>query len=262
MCFGHRNNTKSNPSCTGGKGGSNTTTKRVQFSPESPQVMEIPHASQFSHRHLTSCFYTVEEFAYITAENNTILKYMMIGGAGIHNVETSSSTTRGLECKTLEGAEQKKIATLDGLCAVLLEQERQKQKNVFDDERIRQAYVAYTQVPAMSALKQGRLDAAQCYEGLRQQPRQPPLSKSGKGLQKSSRHFGRNYFSNDSYDMQSTGTTLVSDETASESCNGGPGGYGSVKKTRSIVRRLLQGSLLFPNKNNVAKQRNGAITGG
>jgi hypothetical protein len=253
MCFGNRSNNKCHPCTANGTRG--PTTKQVQFSNDSPQVIEIPHSSQFSNRHLTSCFYTTEEFAYITAENNTILKCMMIGGEGIRHVETSSSTTRGLECKTLEGAEQKKIATLDGLCAVLLEQERQKQKNVVDDERIRQAYLAYTQVPAMAALKQGRLDAAQTYNGS-QKHHQRQNSKTCKLLHKNSLSFGKNYSNNDYYDMQSTDTTLVSDDTASESCNNGLGGHGSVRKTRSIVRRLLSGKRLFPKKNNVPKRTN------
>jgi hypothetical protein len=204
---------------------------------------------------LTSCFYTTEEFSYITAENNTILKYMMIGGAGIQQVETLSSTTRGLECKTLEGAEQKKIATLDGLCAVLLEQERQKQKNMVDEERIRQAYLAYTQVPAMAALKQGRLDAAQCYGGSQ---KQLSLSKSGRGIQKKSLSLGKNHFNNECYEMQSTDTTLLSEESASESYNSSFGGRSSVNKTRSIVRRLLKGRQLFTNKNNMQKQKHGS----
>ncbi|KAG7370230.1 hypothetical protein IV203_027976 [Nitzschia inconspicua] len=212
--------------------------KRVRFCTENlEQIHEIPHVSQFSQRHLTQCFYTAHEFACIAAENNTILKYMMIGGEGLRHVETSTSTTRGLEFKTLEGAEQKKIATLDGLCAVLLEQERQKQKHVVDEERIRQAYLAYTQVPAMAAVNQARRDARIHEEGIPQQHQQKTLA--GKNLIKSL-HFKKNFNIND--DIQSTATTLISSETASDSFAGG--GDGTRKK--SIVRRLLKGSRLFP----------------
>jgi hypothetical protein len=228
MCFANRNTCQNSSNSNGAK-----SAKRVRFSDDLEQVRDITHVSQFSQRHLFQCFYRPEEYSYITAENNTILKFMMIGGEGIKQVETATSTTRGLECKTLEGAEQKKIATLDGLCAVLLEQERQKQKNVVDEERIRQAYLAYTQVPAMAALKQGRLDARIHEDAL------PASQKAGgKGIVSRKSYFKN--FSND--DMQSTATTLVSDES-----NDGYYADGSRGRSRSIVRRLLKGSRLFPS---------------
>ena len=173
----------------------------------------------------------------ISQENNNILKFMMIGGEGIKHVETAVSTTRGLESKTLEGAEHKKISILDGLCAVLLEQERQRQKDVVDEEKIREAYLAYTQVPAMIALKQGKLD-----------------SRAADNVAEAFGAFGKNGSGGKkkAFDLQSTDTTLISDEFTT---NGGSSEYddngampGEGKKSRSIVKRLLKGRMF-------AKQR-------
>ena len=207
------------------------TKKCVRFQDHLLTVHPITPRSQFQKNQTASCYYNYDDYHMISQENNNILKFMMIGGEGIKHVETATSTTRGLECKTLEGAEHKKISILDGLCAVLLEQERQRQKDVVDEEKIREAYLAYTQVPAMMALKQGKLDSKSADNG---GEALGAFGKAGNGKK------------HKAFDLQSTDTTLISDEFTS---NGGSVdgdcmmGGGDSKKGRSIVKRLLKGRM-------------------
>jgi hypothetical protein len=213
-------------SCTKNCNGGKKTKKSVRFQKDQDLVTVHPITprSQFTRQFIQQGWYNFEDYHMISQENNHILKCMMIGGEGIKHVETSESTTRGLESKTLEGAEHKKISILDGLCAVLLEQERQRQKDVVDEERIREAYLLYTQVPAMAALKQGKLDS-----------------------RVESDCFGK-FKKEKCFDMQSTDTTLISDESATnaESLISGENDYmidGGEVKSRSIVKRLLKGRI-------------------
>lgn len=201
-------------------------------------VRPIPHSSQFTHKFKQNGWYSMEDYQEISSENNQILSHMMIGGQNmLKHVETSESTTRGLESRTLEGAEHKKISILDGLCAVLLEQERQRQKDEVNEERIREAYLQYTQVPAMAALKQGKLDArCGASEG--------GSHRSGGAGGKLSKSHKKDFS-----DLESTDTTLISDETAtmrSGESGDSMDGDGEVKK-RSMVRRLLKGRLFTKN---------------
>jgi hypothetical protein len=70
-----------------------------------------------------------------------------------------SACTRGLEGKTEKGAMDKKVAVLDGICAVLLEQERQRQDGRNSVDCIRSVYIEQTQIHANAALERGTKDA-------------------------------------------------------------------------------------------------------
>lgn len=67
--------------------------------------------------------------------------------------------TRGLECQTQEGAVAKRVACLDSICAVLMEQDHQQSVGKFSDEAIRRRYIEMNCIHVEAALKQGQKDA-------------------------------------------------------------------------------------------------------
>jgi hypothetical protein len=69
--------------------------------------------------------------------------------------------TRGLESQTHRRAVAKKVASLNGICAVLVEQDHQKSVGNFSvaDEAIRKRYIEMNCVHVEAALKQGQKDA-------------------------------------------------------------------------------------------------------
>jgi hypothetical protein len=73
-------------------------------------------------------------------------------------------SSRGLESLTPVGARQKKILILDGMCAVFLEQERQRQQNTYNPHLIRNAYVAYSSEAAQAAAALGLRDQRVAFE--------------------------------------------------------------------------------------------------
>ena len=99
-----------------------------------------------------------------------------------------------------------------------------------DEEKIREAYLAYTQVPAMMALKQGKLDSKSTDNG---GEALGAFGKAGNGKK------------HKAFDLQSTDTTLISDEFTSNggSVDGDCMMGGDSKKGRSIVKRLLKGRM-------------------
>jgi hypothetical protein len=98
---------------------------------------------------------------WLTQEEYKIMKYELRRIVDLMSRHGSrmSECTRGLECKTPNGSMNKKIASLDGMCAVLLEQERQGQDGIRDAKRIRGAYVEMNQVYVKAAAEQGLQDS-------------------------------------------------------------------------------------------------------
>ena len=130
------------------------TKKAVQFALEKDnKVHSLPSRHEYSYSERAKIWFTREE--------NTIMKYEM--GRIVDLMERHgnrmSECTRGLESKTRKGAMDKKIAALDGICAVLLEQERQRQEGIQDFGRIRSAYVEMNAVYVRAAVEQGLQDA-------------------------------------------------------------------------------------------------------
>lgn len=129
-------------------------TRSVRFALEKDyDVYTVPSRHEFSYKEKSQMWLTQEEYKIMKYELRRIVDLMSRHGSRM------SECTRGLECKTPNGSMNKKIASLDGMCAVLLEQERQGQDGIRDAKRIRGAYVEMNQVYVKAAAEQGLQDS-------------------------------------------------------------------------------------------------------
>lgn len=160
--------------------------KEVRFASESDnEEIAVPHRRQISTKQRAKIWLSANEYTAINDDARRVIAVMddygdsdgndhgtgflrhgerQVPSSSIssqpHRRHSSSLVTRGLESKTLHGAREKKIVVLDGLCAVLLEQEQQRQQGRCDPEDIRAAYLGYSFDAAVAAAKKGLQDAA------------------------------------------------------------------------------------------------------
>ena len=112
------------------------TTRHVQFALEKDySVHSIPNRNQFSAKEKAKIWLSRDDYAQMKKDLRRVVDLMERHGPRM------SVCTRGLESKTTKGAMDKKVASLDGICSVLLEQERQNQSGTQNPENIRRAYI-------------------------------------------------------------------------------------------------------------------------
>mmetsp|Transcript_14497 Transcript_14497/g.23535 ORF Transcript_14497/g.23535 Transcript_14497/m.23535 type:complete len:365 (+) Transcript_14497:167-1261(+) len=170
--------------------------KQVSFACGGASIQIVPARRHYTKKQRAKIWYSAEELKAIAGEIRQIIQFMIgLEDEGeeayveyyqqqqqqiplITTTATASSrappaaspvdeedvvgctpSTRGLEALTPYGARHKKIVMLDGMCAVFLEQEKQKQLNIKNADRIREAYVAYTHEAAIAARERGQSDA-------------------------------------------------------------------------------------------------------
>jgi hypothetical protein len=125
---------------------------RVRFALEKDyQVYDAVH--QYTEEEHASAWWSIEEYRETKKATQAIVDALAYGRTQI--VEC----TRGLEKKTRDGSIQKRLASLDSICAVLMEQERHLQEGISDVKLIRRAYLTITAKTTVEAREQGATDA-------------------------------------------------------------------------------------------------------
>ena len=126
---------------------------RVRFALEEDyQVHDGPNSYTDAERSLV--WFTKEDYDIMRTEARHVIEAMENGTSKLTNV-----CTRGLGHKTRDGAYRRKMVILDSICAVLIEQERQRNECCSDEELIRNAYVEISAKNALLALEQGQRDS-------------------------------------------------------------------------------------------------------
>jgi hypothetical protein len=129
---------------------------RVRFALEKDyQLYDVVH--HYTKEESASVWWTREEYKETKKEAQAIIDALEYGSTRI------GECTRGLEKKTRDGCIQKRLAVLDSICAVLMEQDRQFQQGMSGVNLIRRAYLTMTAKTAVEAREQGAEDA-QCYD--------------------------------------------------------------------------------------------------
>ena len=124
---------------------------RVQFALEKDyQVHDVVH--QYREEDYASVWWSKEEYRETKKEAQAIVDGLEYGRMRI------GDCTRGLEKKTRDGCIQRRLAVLDSICAVLVEQERQFQQGISGVELIRRAYLTITVKKTVEAREQGSED--------------------------------------------------------------------------------------------------------
>ena len=155
--------------------------KRARFALEKDyKVHCVPHRWDYDAAERSQMWVTKQEYQDIRDEVKRIaslmdrrLKY------GRQKLTPLGECTRGLDCQTQEGAVAKKVACLDGICAVLMEQEHQQSVGDFCDESIRKRYIEMNCVHVEAAIKRAQKDADHENEGTTSQSSSPNVD-SGK----------------------------------------------------------------------------------
>jgi hypothetical protein len=122
-------------------------------------VHTVPSRHEYSYEEKAKIWLTREEYKIMKNETYGIVQVM-----DSNRHPRSRECTRGLEFKTEKGAMNKKIAILDGICAVLLEQENQRQEGIHDARRIRKHYIEMNEVYVRAAAEQGSRDSRHAEE--------------------------------------------------------------------------------------------------
>jgi hypothetical protein len=115
---------------------------------ESDSVHEIPHVDDLSKEEVSMIWFTTQEYQMMIAEDNMILQAMMIG----KNIDTFF--TRGLKGRTPVGSMSRRISTVDSVCLVMAEQDRQT-----DPEKMAAIYIGVTANCRKEAYERGMTDA-------------------------------------------------------------------------------------------------------
>ena len=121
---------------------------RVRFAEEA-EVHWIENRREYTYQERSKIWFTFEEFKII---QHTIERSIA------SSLEAGIECPRGLESKTQDGYQKKKAASLDGICAVLLSQEQQRQHGYVDPLRIRVAYMEMNQVYVQEAIERAHRD--------------------------------------------------------------------------------------------------------
>jgi hypothetical protein len=112
--------------------------RKVNFYP-GVSVRECLHINNFTDDEVYNSWYKKQDFQKMKIGMNFILQKISNGS---WTGETENETARGLEYRTREGATKRKVNKLNGLMAVLDEQERQWRGGMDDTEAIASAYIA------------------------------------------------------------------------------------------------------------------------
>lgn len=147
-----------------------TRTPTVSFASQET-VYEIPTRQSYTTEEMEASFYTASDYKAFKKASLVILKENRAG-----TLDTSIDTMRGLECRTREGAKERKDIRLRAVFCVMEEQERQweeQQDNgssssyftITDHQSLAQCYHQVTKKAQFAACLRGlcdELEAKQC----------------------------------------------------------------------------------------------------
>mmetsp|Transcript_10727 Transcript_10727/g.15784 ORF Transcript_10727/g.15784 Transcript_10727/m.15784 type:complete len:237 (-) Transcript_10727:304-1014(-) len=125
--------------------------KSVSFFP-GVSVREVLHVNDYTDDEMILTWYRGEDYQKIKMSFYHVVQKI---SSGCWRGDTDQETSRGLEYRHMEGSNRRKTNKLNGLMAVLDEQERQWKEGFEDDESIRAVYHMVTVDCAQSAYLMG-----------------------------------------------------------------------------------------------------------
>ena len=123
-------------------------------------VRECLHINNFTDDEVDRAWYKRQDFTAMKQSFQSIVRRL---GNGSWEGDSDTETARGLEYRHREGAMKRKVNKLNGLMAVLDEQERQWQNGIeHNDVAISDAYVSINLKCSFSARMMGMKDEVEC----------------------------------------------------------------------------------------------------
>lgn len=135
----------------------NPEKRRITFYP-GVSVRECLHINDFTDEEVFNAWYKRSDFSRIKQSFQIIVQKL---ASGTYKGDTDHETCRGLEYRHREGAMKRKANKLNGLMAVLDEQERQWTRGYDDDVAISDAIVAVSLKCSFSARMMAAKDEAE-----------------------------------------------------------------------------------------------------
>lgn len=124
------------------------------------EVHIIPSRFDYSGEERSQIWLDLEDYRRISQEVKAITSAIdRRARHGKKRVLPKNECTRGLESHTRNGCVARKVAILDGLHAVLMEQDHQQNKGTFRVEAIRNRYIEMSCVSVRAARQRGEEDA-------------------------------------------------------------------------------------------------------
>ena len=155
----------------GSGGGCSSTSHRasdvvVRFAldDEMCQTHPVRRLDSYTKEERSQIWFTRDDYKVMNEETKAVLDSME-NGSSTNNAQYYFYT-RGLENKTHAGSVKKKMASLDGICAVLVEQERQSKLRIVDENQISKVYRQATAANVREAMERGGYDAQQALHAL------------------------------------------------------------------------------------------------
>mmetsp|Transcript_7934 Transcript_7934/g.12152 ORF Transcript_7934/g.12152 Transcript_7934/m.12152 type:complete len:227 (-) Transcript_7934:1985-2665(-) len=128
--------------------------KSVSFFP-GVSVREVLHVNDYTDEEMILTWYRGEDYQKIKMSFYHVVQKI---SSGCWRGDTDQETSRGLEYRHIEGSNRRKTNKLNGLMAVLDEQDRQWRDGLEDDESIASVYLTVTADCAQSAHELGIRD--------------------------------------------------------------------------------------------------------
>mmetsp|Transcript_21077 Transcript_21077/g.45813 ORF Transcript_21077/g.45813 Transcript_21077/m.45813 type:complete len:178 (-) Transcript_21077:214-747(-) len=128
--------------------------KSIVFA-ESVEIFDVPHLNDTPDEEIYATWYSKEEYSAIKSSYQLTISMMESGGC---SAGQEDHTPRGLEYRTQEGAWARYENKRDAYDSVLDEQDRQWKLDADDEEKLREAYVLFSEKCAKKAHKMGVKD--------------------------------------------------------------------------------------------------------
>lgn len=129
-----------------------TRQRSVRFVEAATAVHEIPHIDDLSQQEVDDVWFTRSDYRRMKKEDEPIIKMLQ-------SSTITPSHARGLENKCPMGAMQSRLAILDGISAVMQEQDRQIKVGRYDPDMMRSKYELATAEFGHEAYERGLSDA-------------------------------------------------------------------------------------------------------
>jgi hypothetical protein len=140
--------------------------RNVRIMEDRNEYHAIAHIKEMSKVDVKATWYTAEEFA---ATKKTFIPIIQVLSRGETLAETNHQTARGLEFRTRQGAQRRQRNKVRASTAVLLEQQRLVDANIYmDDIGLADVYRSFSSVCRAVALQRGLKDE-KCVENYRKE---------------------------------------------------------------------------------------------
>jgi hypothetical protein len=141
--------------------------KSVSFS-ESARMKKHIHINNFTQEEIDACWFPEAERSQSRQEIDYTIELMTRG----EDIDASKYCTRGLECRTPQGAATKNQNKVDAWDTVMDEQDRQFSIGIIDIDSLSMAYIQSSRSCQVSAAAMASLDACSSPSNAQSQKRQ------------------------------------------------------------------------------------------